>query len=131
MSLKVLVVSDDPIVTDVFRGLVGERGEVSTYTGTITKSGLVVLDLAMNESSELLALLLKKRRIGSLKKSVLALVSANPFAITQLPRSGVDALIAKPLQMEQVQALLVGVRARLRTQQAASSSLGTPLHPVK
>lgn len=113
--MTILVISPEQAVDALLRGLVGERGEVVSYAGTIPKSDLVVLDVSLPGSSDVLAALLKKRRTGLLRHAVIAVLSASPFAVAQLPKNGVDALIAKPVQTEQMQALLAGVRARLRT----------------
>jgi AmiR/NasT family two-component response regulator len=112
--LRVIIYTPDEAAADVLRGIVGEHGEVVTHTrGDLLPASLVLVDLALPKSADLLSGLILARSHGRLETAALAVVSANPFVIRSLPREGVDALIAKPLQTEQVQALLVGVRARL------------------
>jgi AmiR/NasT family two-component response regulator len=113
--LRVIIFSPDEAAADTLRGLVGERGEVLLReTPEMLPADVTLVDLALPKSADLLAGLILARASRRLETTVLAVISANPFAVSSLPTSGVDALIAKPLQPEQVQALLVGVRARHR-----------------
>lgn len=111
--MKIAIYTRDEATADMLRGIAGQSSEVVTSTkNELLTADLVLVDLALPRSADLLASLIRARQSGRLGGAVLAAMSASPFAIASLRESYVDALIAKPLHVEAVQALLVGVSAR-------------------
>ena|SRR2546423_8401267 len=108
-ELSVVVYTHDNSLFDLLRGLVGIQGSVLlAEEGHILIGHLVCIDLSFPHRNLVLDNLNDYER-----DFVLSVISANPFAVSQVRDYNIDAFLAKPLNGESVQALLVGAKARL------------------
>ena len=108
-ELRVVVFTHDNSVLELLQGLVGIDGEVLLEDeASILNAHLVCIDFSYTHRNIVLDSLSDYSRTF-----VVAVISANPFAISQLEGYNVDAFLGKPLNSESVQAVLVGTKARL------------------
>src|SRR5436309_14476043 len=108
-ELKVVLYTQDQEVISLFQGLLESEGSVFVaQEGDLLLGHLVhIIDWSFPKRNFILDAL------SDYEGLIVCLLTANPFAISMVREYNVDAILSKPLQAEAVQALLVGIRARL------------------
>lgn len=120
--MKTVVYSRDQQALHLLRGVLGEHGEVVTGEGRVPdEADLILVDLSFPKGLDLIAALCA-RRAGHPAHPLVGAMSSSPFALMALREHGsiletLDALVARPLQAEAAQSLVVGTLARLRQRQ--------------
>lgn len=110
MGLDVVIYSADTDLSDMLQSMLGIEANVSlAEEGQIIDChlGCIIVDMAFSNRSMILD------SLRDLQDNVIVVASANPFSVSQLGNYGIDAFLSKPLSSEAVQAMLLGVKARL------------------
>lgn len=109
--MNVTLYTRDNDVYAVVAGIAQER-----HTITVRQAGdhpgaadLIIIDAAL---PGLDAALRDLARQGAHPRPLIVLLSANPYIGTVVRRHHIDAIVAKPLATEQIQAMLAGAVAR-------------------
>lgn len=108
INMKVVIYSTDTGALTILKALLDSKAEVVLPEATELELGhLVLIDHSFPHSQKILD------RVRQADDGiVIAVMSYNPFAIAQFMPYNIDAFVSKPLQVETIQALIIGVEAR-------------------